>query len=145
MRIVRPWKSNSLFQFFPRKILSITVPCRTYFFADSNSCVLRASYRGLRTFPATEIFFCLFIYGRSIQFDPWLGNEWINCNISFADLKGLSKIIAWPQLSTISILQFFTFSAMISTAERSRIWRKQKMKETTLGRSAKVNKVKVSL
>ena len=42
-------------------------------------------------------------------------------------------------------MQFFTFSAMISTAERSRIWRKQKIKETTLGRSAKVNKVKVSL
>lgn len=52
-----------------------------------------------------------------------LGSELINFKINFADFHGLSKVMAWPQLLSISTWQFFTFSLMISTADTSRIWR----------------------
>lgn len=52
-----------------------------------------------------------------------LGSELINFKINFADFHGISKVMAWPQLLSISTWQFFTFSLMISTADTSRIWR----------------------
>ena len=67
-----------------------------------------------------KVFFVVY----SIACYPLLRNEWINCKISFADLNGLSKVIACPHLSRIWILQFFTFSAIISVADTSRIYRK---------------------
>lgn len=69
---------------------------------------------------AFESFLCIIV----IILYPWFGNEWINCKISLADLNGLSRVIACPHLSRIWTLQFFTFSAMISAAETSRIWSK---------------------